>query len=180
MSESTKKIAVFGGGCFWCTEAIFQKLKGVSSVVSGYAGGKMDNPSYEDVSGGDTGHAEVVKIEFDPHIISFDELLDIFFHVHDPTTENRQGADVGTQYRSIILYTNEEQKEKAEKMLKELSESGDFENSIVTQIRKLDKFHTAEEYHMNYFENNKNAPYCQIVIQPKVQKFLEKYADKVR
>ncbi len=171
--------AVFGGGCFWCTEAIFLKLKGVESVVSGYAGGKVENPTYGKVSMGFSGHAEVIKVEFDPSVISYDELLDIFWHVHDPTTLNQQGADVGTQYRSIILYTSEEQKETAEKMLAEL-QTKEFNNAVVTEILPLDTFYTAEEYHQNYFEQNKSEPYCQIVIEPKVQKFLKKYADKVK
>lgn len=172
--------AVFGGGCFWCTEAIFARLKGVKSVEPGYAGGEMDDPSYEQVSSGETGHAEVVKIEFDPKIIPYEVLLDIFWHVHDPTTLNRQGADVGTQYRSVILYLNDEQRQIAEKSLNEITKSGEFKDKIVTKIEKLDKFFDAETYHKDYFKNNSQAPYCQLVIAPKIQKFLEKYADRVK
>lgn len=172
--------AIFGGGCFWCTEAIFLKLKGVTSVVPGYAGGKVEKPSYERVSMGTTGHAEVIKVTFDPTIISFAELLDIFWHVHDPTTLNKQGADVGTQYRSLILYSSEEQKKSAEESLKKISESGEFTKSIITEIKPLDTFYDAETYHKNYFENNSLNPYCQVVIAPKLSHFLEKYSNKVK
>lgn len=172
--------AVFGGGCFWCTEAIFQKLKGVESVMPGYAGGTVENPSYERVGMGTTGHAEVIKITFDPKIISYEDLLDIFWHVHDPTTLNKQGADVGTQYRSIILYTSEEQRKKAERSLSKMSESGEFSKPIITEIKQLDKFYDAESYHRNYFEKNSLQPYCQVIIAPKLSHFLEKYAAKVK
>lgn len=172
--------AIFGGGCFWCTEAVFQKLKGIKSVMPGYAGGKIENPSYEWVSMGTTGHAEVIKIEFDPTVISYEELLDIFWHVHNPTTLNKQGDNVGTQYRSIILYTSEDQRNKAEQSLKKISESGEFSKPIVTEIKPLDTFYDAESYHKNYFENNTLQPYCQIVIAPKLSYFLEKYASKVK
>lgn len=178
--NTNQEIAIFGGGCFWCTEAIFLKLKGVSSVMPGYAGGKIPNPSYERVSMGTTGHAEVIKITFDPKIISYKELLDIFFHVHDPTTLNKQGADVGTQYRSIILYTSEEQKKQAEESLQELSASGEFSNPIVTEIQPLDTFYDAETYHRNYYENNSLQPYCNLVIEPKLAHFLEKYSSKIK
>ena len=172
--------AVFGCGCFWCTEAIFLKVRGVNSVVSGYAGGKVEKPSYERVSMGTTGHAEVIKIEFDPTVISYEELLDIFWHVHDPTTLNRQGADVGTQYRSIILYTTEEQRRTAEKSLSNMNKSGEFSKPIITEIKPLEHFYDAESYHQNYFENNSLNPYCQVVIAPKLSHFLEKYAKKVK
>jgi peptide-methionine (S)-S-oxide reductase len=172
--------AIFGGGCFWCTEAIFQKLKGVQTVTSGYAGGTVANPSYERVSMGSTGHAEVIKIEFDPNIISYEDLLDIFWHVHDPTTLNKQGNDVGTQYRSIILYTSEDQRRKAERSLSKMSQSGEFSKPIVTEIKQLDTFYDAETYHKNYFENNTLQPYCQVVIAPKLAHFLEKYSSKVK
>lgn len=172
--------AVFGGGCFWCTEAIFQRVKGVRSVTSGYAGGQRTNPNYEQVSTGVTGHAEVIEIEFDPNIISYDQLLDIFWHVHDPTTMNKQGADEGTQYRSIILYTNDMQKKVAEDSLEKLKTSGEFTQPIVTQITQLDQFYTAEEYHKNYFETHPNQPYCQVVIAPKLEKFLRNYSSKVK
>lgn len=174
-SQPRLEVAVFGGGCFWCTEAIFTRLKGVKSVISGYAGGKNPNPSYFKVSLGITGHAEVIKIEFDPTVISYAQLLDIFWHVHDPTTLNRQGADVGTQYRSIILYTSQEQKTQAEAQLQRLKQSGEFTQPIVTQIQALDVFYPAEEYHQRYFENNPTELYCQVVISPKIEKFLKKY-----
>ena len=174
------EIAIFGGGCFWCTEAIFLKVKGVESVVSGYAGGTVENPSYERVSSGRTGHAEVIKILFNPSVISYEELLDIFWHVHDPTSLNQQGADVGTEYRSVIIYTSDEQKKKAEEVLKQISNSGEFKRPIVTEILKLDRFYDAESYHKNYFENNSLQPYCQLVIAPKLAHFLEKYANKVK
>lgn len=180
MNHKSPDTAIFGGGCFWCTEAVFQRLKGISKVISGYAGGYTENPTYGDVSDGLTGHAEVIQIEFDPKEITYNELLDIFFHVHDPTTLNKQGADAGTQYRSIILYTSEEQKQQAEEMLKKLKESKEFDSPIVTEIKPLQKFYTAEEYHQNYYNTNQNQPYCQIVITPKVNKFLQKYADKLK
>lgn len=172
--------AVFGGGCFWCTETLFKLLRGVESVVSGYAGGARKNPSYEQVSTGATGHAEVVKIEFDPRQISYDDLLDIFWHVHDPTTLNQQGADVGSQYRSIILYTSEDQRKKAEASKEKAEKSGEFKNPLVTQIQKLDAFYTAEEYHQNYFANNPAQPYCNFVIAPKLHDFIDKYSDKLK
>ncbi len=174
------KIAVFGGGCFWCTEAIFKSLKGVISVTPGYAGGSMSNPSYYDVSSGETGHAEVINIEFNPQIIPYRDLLDVFFHTHNPTTLNAQGNDVGTQYRSIILYTNEEQKKIAEEVLGKFKQSGEFDGKIVTQIQPLDKFYTAEDYHKNYFSNHQDEPYCQLVISPKLKHLREKYATKLK
>lgn len=174
------EIAVFGGGCFWCTEAIFSRLKGVISVMSGYSGGKTPNPSYFRVSEELTGHAEVIKIEFDPNIISYSQLLDIFWHSHDPTTINQQGADIGTQYRSIILYTSEEQKQRAEEMLKTLKTSNEFGRPIVTEMKKLEAFYPAEKYHQHYFENNAQEPYCQIVISPKIKHLMEKYKDWVK
>lgn len=160
------EIATLGGGCFWCTETIFKRLKGVLSVVSGYSGGEMDNPSYDKVSMGTTGHAEVIQIKFDPSIISFDNILEVFWAIHDPTTLNRQGADVGTQYRSVIFYHSEKQKEIAE---------GLKQPSFVTQIIPFDNFYKAEDYHQNYYEKNKSAPYCQIVINPKIQKLVEQF-----
>jgi peptide-methionine (S)-S-oxide reductase len=172
--------AVFGGGCFWCVEAIFQNLRGVESVVSGYAGGEMGNPDYEHVSMGTTGHAEVVKVEFDPGVISYEILLNVFFSTHDPTTLNKQGADVGTQYRSVILYTTEEQKNLAESFIKKLMDSGEYEKPIVTEVKALEKFYSAEGYHQNYYESNKNQPYCQVVIDPKVKKFREKFREYLK
>ncbi|KKT81925.1 MAG: hypothetical protein UW79_C0013G0052 [Candidatus Yanofskybacteria bacterium GW2011_GWA2_44_9] len=157
------QIAVFGGGCFWCTEAVFAQLKGVVSVMPGYAGGSTPNPTYESVCGGKTGHAEVIKIEFDPEIISYEDLLTVFFAVHDPTTLNRQGNDVGTQYRSIILYTDEQQKIQAENVVSELSKEGD---RVVTEIKPLEKFHPAEDYHKDYYAKNPDQAYCRLVINP--------------
>lgn len=172
--------AIFGGGCFWCTEAIFKSLRGVISVTPGYAGGKMENPGYHDVSTGETGHAEVVKIEFDPKIIPYEDLLDVFWHTHNPTTLNRQGNDIGTQYRSVILWTNEEQKKIAEKSLETLKKSGEYEGAVVTELVPLDKFYEAEEYHKNFYVNHKDEPYCQLVITPKLQKLKDKYANKLK
>lgn len=167
--------AVFGGGCFWCYEAIFARLKGVESAVSGYAGGTWKDPDYDNVSMGRTGHAEVVQVTFDPEIISYETLLDIFFHIHDPTQVNRQGADVGTQYRSIILTTSDAQRVAAEKMIHELNASGAFSEPIATQVEPLDQFYTAEAYHQKYFDSNPDQMYCSLVIQPKIVKFLAKY-----
>jgi peptide-methionine (S)-S-oxide reductase len=160
--------ATFGGGCFWCVEAVFQSLKGVYDVTSGYAGGRTENPTYEQVTSGRTGHAEVVQVEFDPEVIRFEELLEVFWAAHDPTTLNRQGADVGTHYRSIILYHDEEQKRLAEKSKEEAASQ--FEDPIVTEIVPLKRFYRAEDYHQNYFLRNPNAPYCAVVIQPKLKK----------
>jgi peptide-methionine (S)-S-oxide reductase len=179
MSASTQ-IAVFGGGCFWCTEAVFQKLRGVKSVVPGYAGGSTPHPTYEQVSAGATGHAEVIKFEYDPQQISYRDLLEVFFATHDPTTLNRQGQDVGPQYRSIILYANDEQKADAEKIITELNEPGVFRDPIVTAIEPLGQFYEAEDYHKNYFERNQGAPYCQLVINPKIKKFKEKFASLIQ
>jgi len=165
------ELATYGGGCFWCVEAIFQRLEGVKSVASGYAGGKRDNPTYEEVCAGITGHAEVIQIEFDPGKISYEDLLDVFWQAHDPTTLNRQGADVGTQYRSIILYHSDRQKEAAEKSKK--TAASQFKNPIVTEIVPLTKFYKAERYHQNYFNNNPSAPYCTYVIRPKLDKLLK-------
>lgn len=169
------EIAVFGGGCFWCTEAVFSRIKGIQKVTSGYAGGLIPHPSYFQVSEELTGHAEVVQLEYDPSIITYDQLLDIFWHVHDPTTLNQQGADVGTQYRSIILYRSEEQKQKAETFLAKLKATNEFRAPVVTEIKQLDTFYTAEEYHQKYFERNSDQPYCQIVITPKIEKLISKY-----
>jgi len=163
--------ATFGSGCFWCTEAVFQQLKGVTSVVSGFSGGNTENPSYEQVLTGRTGHAEVCQIEFNPAEISYEDLLEVFFSTHDPTTLNRQGNDVGTQYRSIILYHSEEQKEIAERMKAELDTTRTWKNPIVTEIVPFEKFYKAEDYHQNYFRSNPNERYCRFVIAPKVKKF---------
>lgn len=176
----TKETAVFGGGCFWCTEAIFLRLNGVISAIPGYAGGTVENPSYDQVSMGNTNHAEVVKIEFDSEVLSYEELLDIFFHTHDPTTLNKQGADEGTQYRSAVFYSSDEQKKRAEIFIKKLEASKEFTDQIVTTLEPLTKFYEAEDYHKNYFETHKNAPYCQIVIAPKVHKLEDLYKEKLK
>ena len=166
-------IAVFGAGCFWCVEAIFSQLAGVTSVVSGYTGGATENPTYDSICTGTTGHAEVCKITYDEKIISYEELLEVLFLTHDPTTLNQQGADKGTQYRSAIFYIDENQKKMAENYISELKKNKTFKNQIVTEITKLDKFYEAENYHQDYYKNNTNAPYCKIVIKPKLDKFLK-------
>ena len=191
------QIAVFGSGCFWCTEAVFERLRGVLSVQSGYAGGPSTHsmeaqgrlergrkatssggkpPTYEEVSSGQTGHAEVLRIEYDPAVISYEILLNVFFATPDPTTLNRQGGDVGTQYRSIILYTSEEQRREAESFLDKLEKEKTFEAPVVTEVRPLEKFYEAEAYHQKYYRNNQDKPYCQAVINPKLAKLREKYA----
>jgi peptide-methionine (S)-S-oxide reductase len=172
--------ATLGGGCFWCVEAVFQDLKGVQQVVSGYTGGTVDNPTYQQVCTGATGHAEVVQITFDPQIISFEDILYVFWRTHDPTTLNRQGADVGTQYRSVIFYHNEEQKAIAEKSKRETNASGLWPNPIVTEIAPLRDFYEAEAYHQNYYRINPYQPYCQMVIDPKVQKFRKEFQNKLK
>lgn len=172
-----KEIAVFGGGCFWCTEAVFKSLKGVISVMPGYAGGETPNPNYENVSGGQTGHAEVIQIEFNPNLISFKNLLTVFFATHDATTLNRQGNDIGTQYRSIILFTNESQKKESEKFIKEINESSREGTPIVTEVKALDVFYKAEDYHLDYYAKNKNQAYCQVIINPKLEKVQKQFAE---
>jgi peptide-methionine (S)-S-oxide reductase len=175
-----QELATFGAGCFWCTEAVFLNLKGVEKVVSGYSGGKVKNPSYREVTTGLTGHAEVTQITFDPSVVSYEEMLEVFWNTHDPTTLNRQGADVGTQYRSVVFCHNEEQKKIAADYKKQLEESGVFNNTIVTEISPLENFYEAEDYHQNYFALNPNQGYCQYVIRPKVEKFKKQFADKLR
>lgn len=170
----------FGAGCFWCVEAIFEKLEGIESVTSGYMGGSVDNPTYEKVCTGETGHAEVCQIKFNPEIISFEDLLEVFWKTHDPTTLNRQGADVGTQYRSVIFFHNERQKELAEYYKSKLDKSGAFKNPIVTEITAAGKYFIAEDYHQNYFKNNSAQPYCQFVIVPKLRKFEAVFKDKLK
>jgi peptide-methionine (S)-S-oxide reductase len=172
--------ATFGTGCFWCTEAIFQQLDGVIKVTSGYSGGHVVNPTYEQVCNKTTGHAECLNIEYDNTKISFEELLEVFWKSHDPTTVNRQGNDEGPQYRSAIFYHNDEQKEKAEKYKEQLNESGVFDRPIVTEINPFDVFYPAENYHQNYFNNNGSQPYCSYVIRPKVEKFKKEFKDKLR
>ncbi|MFA5185829.1 MAG: peptide-methionine (S)-S-oxide reductase MsrA [Patescibacteria group bacterium] len=171
------KSAVFGGGCFWCTEAVFKNLKGVMAVSPGYAGGYVANPTYEQVSTGETGHAEVIKIDYDPAVVSFEKLLDVFFHTHDPTQLNMQGHDVGTQYRSLVLCADEEQKRDAEKYIADLTTEREFGKPIVTDVEKLEVFYPAEDYHKDYFENHKENPYCELVISPKLAEFWKRYKD---
>lgn len=180
MNEAGLEKATFGSGCFWCTEAIFENLNGVTSVVSGYAGGQVENPTYEAVCTGTTGHAEVTQITYDPNLISFDELLEVFWKTHDPTTLNRQGNDVGPQYRSVIFYHNEEQRELAEKYKAELDKSGAWDNPIVTEITAYTNFYPAEKYHQNYYESNPNQGYCAFVIAPKLEKFKKVFKDKLK
>lgn len=170
----------FGSGCFWCTEAIFQQVKGVEKVVSGYSGGHVVNPTYEQVCEKNTGHAEVCQLTFDPSQVSVDELLEIFWQTHDPTTLNQQGNDVGPQYRSVVFYHNEMQKQRAEYFLKELSKSGAFEKPIVTTIEPYKNFYKAENYHQNYYNQNGSQPYCYFVIRPKVEKFEKAFKDKMK
>lgn len=177
---ATTDTAFFGTGCFWCTEAIFQQLEGVSKVTSGYSGGKVDNPTYKQVCSGNTGHAECLKIEYDPAKITFDELLEIFWQTHDPTTLNRQGNDVGTQYRSVVFYQTEQQKSKVEKYKAELNKSGAWENPVVTTIEPMTKFYPAENYHQNYYNDNTGQGYCQFVIRPKVEKFQKVFKSKLK
>jgi len=173
-------LATFGNGCFWCTEAIFQQLKGVQSVKPGYSGGHVKNPSYREVCTGKTGHAEVIQITFDPKEISYIDLLQVFFETHDPTTLNRQGADVGTQYRSAIFFHTESQQQQAEAFIRELENQKAFKDPIVTEVTAMDTFYPAEDYHQNYFNDNQQQPYCQLVIRPKLDKFIGKYKTKLK
>jgi len=175
---SNLRKATLGGGCFWCLEAVYQEVDGVESVVSGYAGGHVPNPSYRQVCNGTTGHAEVTQVTYDPSVVSYRDLLEIFFTIHNPTTKNRQGPDVGEQYRSIILYHDEEQKETAESVMEALGDDV-FEDPIVTEVEPLDVFYEAEEEHQDYYRNNASLPYCQSVISPKVAKLRQKHADKL-
>ncbi len=175
-----KQVATLGGGCFWCTEAVFDDLKGVEHVESGYSGGTVANPTYPQVCTGTTGHAEVVQITFDPKVISFKQLLQVFFTVHDPTTLNRQGADVGTQYRSVIFYHDDEQKRVAEQVIKEIEAEKIWDAPIVTELAPAKAFYTAEDYHQEYFQNNPNQPYCRVVIAPKVAKFRQHYREQLK
>lgn len=175
-----KHIAVFGGGCFWCTEAVFDELAGVVSVMPGYAGGSVKDPTYEKVCGGATGHTEVIRVEFDPSQIAFKDLLAVFFATHDPTTLNRQGADVGTQYRSVVFYANEEQKRQAESFIEELSEGNCFDRPVVTTVEPLKEFYPAEDYHRKYYANNTYQPYCQITIPPKLNKLRKRFGELLK
>jgi peptide-methionine (S)-S-oxide reductase len=180
MINGKNDLAVFGGGCFWCTEAVFDELRGVHSVVSGYAGGKTKNPTYDQVCMGTTGHAEVIKIEFDAAQISFQDLMTVFFATHDPTTLNRQGNDAGTQYRSAIFYADEEQKQQAAAFMKELDEAKTFKNSIVTTLEPLNEFYPAEDYHQKFYANNPYQPYCQYMIPPKLNKLQKQFKELLK
>jgi peptide-methionine (S)-S-oxide reductase len=179
-NDAKNQIAVFGGGCFWCTEAVFDELRGVVFVLPGYAGGSSKNPTYEEVCGGLTGHAEVIRVEFDPSQIGFKDLLTVFFATHDPTTLNRQGNDAGTQYRSTILYANDEQKRQAEGFIKELNNSKTFGKPVVTTVEPLGEFYEAEDYHQKYYTKNPYQPYCQFTIPPKLQKLHKQFTDLLK
>lgn len=179
-NKMTTDTATFGTGCFWCTEAVFQELNGVLKATSGYSGGHVKNPTYEQVCTGTTGHAECIQVVYDPSVITYDELLEVFWKVHDPTTLNRQGADAGTQYRSEIFYHNDEQKQKAEAYKKQLDESGAFASPIVTLIEPSQQFYGAEDYHQNFYANNPNYGYCRAVVRPKLDKFEKVFKDKLK
>jgi peptide-methionine (S)-S-oxide reductase len=174
------EVATLGGGCFWCLEAVFNELQGVHKVESGYAGGTVPNPSYQQVCTGTTGHAEVVQVTFDPHQTSYREVLEVFFSIHDPTTLNRQGADVGTQYRSVIFYHDEQQEVVAEDMIRELGVSGKWRDPIVTEVVPFEAFYKTEDYHQEYYQHNQNQPYCRVVVAPKLQKFRKLYLTKLK
>lgn len=185
MEENTvetggEQTVTLGAGCFWCVEAIFQELKGVTKVESGYSGGSVENPTYEQVCDGTTGHAEVVQVSFDSNVISLKEILEVFFQTHDPTTLNRQGADVGTQYRSAVFYHNDEQKEVSEEVIEALNDASAFPDPIVTEVTAYSDFYKAENYHQDYFNNNQSYPYCRAVIQPKLDKFRKVFQDKLK
>ncbi|HEX8141490.1 MAG TPA: peptide-methionine (S)-S-oxide reductase MsrA [Pyrinomonadaceae bacterium] len=175
-----REVATLGGGCFWCTEAVFDELKGVESVESGYSGGAGANPTYAQVCSGTTGHAEVIQVTFDPQVISFKEILEVFFTVHDPTTLNRQGADVGTQYRSVIFYHDEEQRRVAEQVIAELNRAGRWVAPIVTEVAPFNAFYVAEDYHQEYFKYHGEQPYCRMVVAPKVAKFRQHYGERLK
>lgn len=175
MNKENLQQITFGGGCFWCVESCFNMLKGVDSAISGYSGGNIKNPTYEEVSTGSTGHAEVVQISYDPKIISYEQLLDVFFFLHDPTQLNRQGNDVGTQYRSVIYYQNDTEKQKAEEAITKIDQSKKYQNKVVTELTKFEKFWPAEAYHQGYYNANPNQPYCSAVVGPKIQKFKKHF-----
>jgi peptide-methionine (S)-S-oxide reductase len=179
-SSAIREVATLGGGCFWCIEAVFDQLIGVADVVSGYAGGHVDNPTYKAVCNGNTGHAEVIQVTFDPAQISFREILEVFFSAHDPTTLNRQGADVGTQYRSVIFYHSEAQRATAAQLIAELDAARAWPSPIVTEVSKASRFYPAEDYHQEYFAQNGRQPYCQFVVAPKVAKFRKQYAERLK
>jgi len=177
---ANEQTAVFGGGCFWCVEAVFKRMAGVKTAESGYMGGHVDNPTYRQVCNGDTGHVEVVRVSFDPAVVSYGDLLDVFFTVHDPTTLNRQGNDAGEQYRSVIFYNSEEQKREAEAKIAELTAAKAFPEPIVTAVEPATNFYLAEGYHQDYYDSNTSQPYCQFVIAPKLRKFEKKFGEKMR
>ena len=177
---SNLETITLGGGCYWCVEAVYENLDGVKSVVSGFSGGKVANPTYEEVCTGTTGHAEVVQITYDKNVTDINEIFKVFFTVHDPTTLNRQGADVGTQYRSVIFYKNEDQKKAAQSIIAELNKAKVYNNPIVTKVEPFKVFYKAEDYHQNYYANNKSQPYCKMVIQPKIEKFEKVFKDKLK
>jgi peptide-methionine (S)-S-oxide reductase len=180
MPEETtnrREIATVAGGCFWCTEAVFQRLRGVEKVVSGYTGGSVEDPTYNEVSSGMTGHAEAVQVTFDPSVISYEQLLEVFFETHDPTTPNRQGYDVGTQYRSAVYYHDDEQRETAERVIAAVNASGMYPDPVVTELEPLDRFYEAENYHQNFYNQNESYPYCQIIINPKLEKLFKKFGE---
>jgi peptide-methionine (S)-S-oxide reductase len=180
MSTQSREIATLAGGCFWCLEAVYDEMKGVESVESGYMGGKTENPSYEDVCSGETGHAEVVQIAFDPEVVSFTEILKVFFVIHDPTTLNRQGNDVGTQYRSAIFYHSPAQKAAAESAIANLRADGVYDDPLVTEVAPVSKFYPAENYHQEYFRRNPAQPYCSFVVRPKLAKFRKQFLQKLK
>ena len=175
-----REVATLGGGCFWCLDAVYRDVRGVESVVSGYAGGQTPRPTYEQVCTGRTGHAEVVQVTFDPAVVSFRQILEVFFTIHDPTTLNRQGADVGTQYRSAIFYHDEEQRRVAQEVIAKLEARHLWDDPVVTEVTPLDTFYVAEDYHQGYYRNNAYQPYCQVVIAPKVAKFRKQYLDQLK
>jgi peptide-methionine (S)-S-oxide reductase len=180
MDSPRREVATLGGGCFWCLEAVYDELRGVEKVESGYSGGTVPDPTYRQVCTGATGHAEVVQVTFDPEVVSFREILEVFFTIHDPTTLNRQGADVGPQYRSAILYHDEEQRRVAEEVISELEAEGVWDDPIVTEVTPFEVFYVAEDYHQEYFRNNGYQPYCQVVIAPKVAKFRKQYLERLK
>lgn len=180
MADANREVATLGGGCFWCLEPAFDDLRGVTDVVSGYAGGHVTNPTYNAVCSGSTGHAEVVQVTFDPGEVSFREILEVFFTLHDPTTLNRQGADVGTQYRSAIFYHSDEQKAVAEEVIRAVEAEELYSGKVVTEVTPFTEFYPAEDYHQEYFARNGNQPYCQFVVAPKVSKFRKKYVDRLK
>jgi peptide-methionine (S)-S-oxide reductase len=180
MNGSAREVATLGGGCFWCLEAVYQELRGVEKVESGYSGGHVSNPTYRAVCAETTGHAEVVQVTFDPSVVSYKDILEVYFTIHDPTTLNRQGADVGTQYRSVIFYHDDQQRAVAERVISDLESEGIWSDPIVTEVEPFDEFYVAEDYHQNYFRNNGFQPYCQVIIAPKVAKFRKEHLDRLK